>query len=108
MGPPPPSASGGSVDKVYGAGLAIGTLQGVTPFGTMIDGIQTSAGVGVQGPPRYQFGKATGQAIGGLALMVLGSGGTTIVKAFCCWHGAQWLRPPAPFWPPNFFSRHAF
>jgi A nuclease family of the HNH/ENDO VII superfamily with conserved AHH len=71
-GPPPPSSS---FDKVYGAGLAIGTLQGVTPFGTMIDGIQTSAGVGIQGPARYQLGKATGQAIGGLALMVLGSGG---------------------------------
>lgn len=56
--------------------MALDIVQGATPFGTTVDGLATSAGLGYRGSPRYQFAKSFGQAMGGLALALLGRGGT--------------------------------
>ena len=78
-GPAPPgliAAQPRPLDREAASGMALGIVQGVTPFGTSMDGLATAGGLGYRGSPRYQFAKSFGQAIGGLALTLLGTGGT--------------------------------
>jgi hypothetical protein len=57
----------------FSAGFVVGTLVGITPFGTMVDPVRNNPQLGNH-TNDYLFGKAGGEFAGGIALMHLGVG----------------------------------